>query len=119
MLAELTKLLLERGLSEELTDHLGYEPGDPGGHGSGNNRNGSTPKRVPTEIGAVDLDVPRDRNGTFEPQLVPKGARRLAGFNSTSCISTRGPSRRVTSAGNSAAGMASRQCDLHVHALER
>ena len=81
VLAELTKRILERGLAEELTDHLGYEPGDPAGRGSGNNRNGTTPKTVLTEIGAIDLDVPRDRNGTFEPQLVPKGARRLERFN--------------------------------------
>jgi transposase-like protein len=81
VLAELTKRLLERGLAEELGDHLGYEPGDPAGRGSGNNRNGTTPKRVLTDIGPVDLDVPRDRNGTFDPQLVPKGARRLEGFN--------------------------------------
>ena len=81
VLAELTKRVLERALAEELTDHLGYEPGDPMGHGTGNNCNGSTPKRVLTEIGAVDLDVPRDRNATFEPRIVPKGARRLEGFN--------------------------------------
>jgi putative transposase len=81
VLAELTKRLLERGLAEELTEHLGYEAGDPAGRGSGNNRNGTTPKTVLTEIGAVELDVPRDRNGTFEPKLVPKGARRLEGFN--------------------------------------
>jgi len=81
VLAELTRRLIERGLSEELSDHLGYEPGDPSGRGSGNNRNGTSPKTVLTEIGAVGLDIPRDRNGTFEPQLVPKHARRLAGFN--------------------------------------
>ena len=81
MLAELTKRILERGLSEELTEHLGYEAGDPTGRGSGNNRNGTTPKTVLTEIGAIDLDVPRDRNGDFEPQLVPKGTRRLERFN--------------------------------------
>jgi putative transposase len=81
VLAELTKRLLERGLAEELSDHLGYEPGDPAGRGSGNNRNGTTPKTVLTEIGAIDLDIPRDRNGTFDPQLVPKHARRLEGFN--------------------------------------
>lgn len=81
VLAELTKRILERGLSEELTDHLGYESGDPAGRGSGNNRNGTTPKTVLTEIGAIDLDIPRDRNGSFEPQLVPKGTRRLAKFN--------------------------------------
>ena len=81
VLAELTKRLIERGLAEELTDHLGYEPGDPAGRGSGNNRNGASSKTVLTEIGAVDLDIPRDRLGTFEPQLVPKHSRRLEGFN--------------------------------------
>ena len=81
VLAELTKRILERALAEEMTDHLGYEHGDPIGHGTGNNRNGSSPKQVLTEIGAVDLDVPRDRNATFDPRIVPKGARRLEGFN--------------------------------------
>ena len=81
VLAELTKRVLERALSEELTDHLGYEHGDPIGHGTGNSRNETTPKQVLTEVGAVDLDVPRDRNATFEPKIVPKGARRLEGFN--------------------------------------
>ena len=81
VLAELTKRLIERGLSEELSDHLGYEPGDRGGRGSGNNRNGTSAKTVLTEIGAIDLDIPRDRLGTFDPQLVPKHARRLEGFN--------------------------------------
>jgi putative transposase len=81
VLAELTKRLIERGLSEELTEHLGYRPGDPAGRGSGNNRNGTSAKTVLTDIGAVDLAVPRDRNGTFDPQLVPKHARRLEGFN--------------------------------------
>jgi putative transposase len=81
VLTELTKRLLERALDEELTVELGYERGDPAGHGSGNSRNGTTPKRVLTEVGPVDLDVPRDRNGNFEPQIVPKGARRLERFN--------------------------------------
>ncbi len=81
VLAELTERLIERGLGEELSDHLGYEPGDPAGRGSGNNRNGTSPKSVLTDIGAVDLDVPRDRNGTFDPLLVPKHARRLKGFS--------------------------------------
>jgi putative transposase len=58
VIAELTKKLLERALDEELTDHVGYVRGDPAGRGSGNSRNGTTPKRVLTEIGAVDLDVP-------------------------------------------------------------
>jgi putative transposase len=81
VLAELTKKILERALDEELTDHVGYVRGDPAGRGSGNSRNGTTPKRVLTEIGAVDLDIPRDRNGDFEPQIVPKGTTRLAKFN--------------------------------------
>lgn len=81
VIAELTKRILERGLNEEMTVHLGYEPGDQGGRGSGNNRNGTSAKTVFTEIGAVDLDIPRDRNGTFDPKLVPKHARRLDKFN--------------------------------------
>lgn len=81
VIAQLTKRLLERGLNEELTEHLGYELGDQAGRGSGNNRNGTSAKTVLTEIGAVDLDVPRDRNGTFEPQLVPTHTRRLEQFN--------------------------------------
>src|SRR5215216_4747293 len=81
VLTELTKQLLERALDDELTEHLGYERGDPAGHGSGNSRNGTTPKRVLTEVGPVDLDVPRDRNSSFEPAIVPKGTTRLRGFN--------------------------------------
>lgn len=81
LIAEFSKRILERALDEELTDELGYERGDPAGRGSGNSRNGTTPKTVITEIGAVDLDVPRDRAGTFEPKIVPKGVTRLKGFN--------------------------------------
>jgi putative transposase len=81
LIAEFSKRILERALDEELTDELGYERGDPAGRGSGNSRNGTTPKTVITEIGAVELDVPRDRAGTFEPKIVPKGVTRLKGFN--------------------------------------
>lgn len=77
----LIKAVLERGLAAELTDHLGYEKGDPAGRGSPNSRNGSTPKTVSTEVGEVGLDTPRDRAGTFEPRLVPKGARRVGGLD--------------------------------------
>jgi putative transposase len=80
-LPEMIKAVLERGLAAELTDHLGYEQGDPAGRGSPNSRNGSTPKTVSTEIGPVPLDVPRDRASTFEPRLVPKGQRRLGGLD--------------------------------------
>ena len=79
-LPELIKAVLERGMKAELTDHLGYEEGDPAGRGSPNSRNGSTPKTVQSEVGPLGLDVPRDRNSTFEPRLVPKGQRRLAGL---------------------------------------
>jgi putative transposase len=81
IIAELTKRILERALDEELTDHVGYCRGDQAGRNLGNSRNGTTPKRVLTEIGAVQLDIPRDREGTFEPKLVPKHTTRLAKFN--------------------------------------
>jgi putative transposase len=78
---QLKKALLERALGAELTHHLGYEKGDPAGRGSGNTRNGSYAKTVLTEDGAVAIEVPRDRNATFEPQIVPKGETRLDGFD--------------------------------------
>ena len=73
--------MLEAGLAAELSEHLGYERHDRAGHGSGNSRNGSTPKRLGTEVGDVDLATPRDRNGSFEPRLVPKGQRRVDGLS--------------------------------------
>lgn len=81
LLTQLTQRVLNRALDAELAEHLGYEKGDPDGRGSGNSRNGSTDKTVLTDIGAVPVTVPRDRNGSFEPRMVPKHARRLAGFN--------------------------------------
>jgi putative transposase len=81
LLTGLTRRVLETALDAELTDHLGYEAGDPAGRGSGNSRNGRSAKKVHTEVGRVEVGVPRDRNGTFEPKLVPKHARRLDGFN--------------------------------------
>jgi putative transposase len=80
-LPELVKRVLEAGLQAELTDHLGYEKHDRAGHGSGNSRNGGMPKRLGTEVGDIDLATPRDRNGSFEPRLVPKGERRLGGLS--------------------------------------
>ena len=81
LLNQMTKAVLERALDEELSDHLGYEKGDPIGRGSGNSRNGTTSKKLHTDVGTIDLDVPRDRNGSFTPKMVPKGTSRLAGFN--------------------------------------
>src|SRR4029450_2931038 len=79
-LPELVKAVLERGMDAELTDHLGYEKGDPAGRGSGNSRNGTTPKRVGTEVGDIGLGQRRGRTSTFASRLVPKGARRLGGL---------------------------------------
>ncbi len=81
LLSQVTKAVLERALAEEMTGHLGYDKHDPAGRGSGNSRNGTTPKTVLTDVGAVDLAVPRDRAGTFEPRIVRKGQTRLEGFN--------------------------------------
>src|SRR5512137_2775580 len=81
LLKQLTKRLVERTLKAELTDHLGYEPHAPEGHGSGNNRNGKSQKTVQSESGPLQIEVARDRNGTFEPQFVKKRQRRLEGFD--------------------------------------
>jgi putative transposase len=75
------KAVLERGLQAELTGHLGYGKHDPAGRGSGNSRNGTTPKTLATQAGDVELAAPRDRAGLFEPRLVPKGARRAGGLD--------------------------------------
>jgi putative transposase len=80
-LPEMVRRVLEAGLEAERTDHLGYEKHDRAGDGSGNSRNGYTSKRLGTEIGDIDMAVPRDRNGTFEPRLVPKGQRRVGGLS--------------------------------------
>src|SRR5262245_40095170 len=81
LLSQVTKAVLERALAEEMTGHLGYDKHDPAGRGSGNSRNGTTGKTLLTDVGAVGPAVPRDRNGTFDPQIVRKGQTRLEGFN--------------------------------------
>ncbi|MEV0536311.1 transposase [Kitasatospora sp. NPDC050463] len=81
LLTQVTRAVLERALDAEMTEYLGYEKHDPAGRGSGNSRNGTSSKTVLTDVGAVTVAVPRDRNGEFEPRLVPKNARRLARFN--------------------------------------
>src|SRR3954454_16827915 len=81
VLAQLTKRLVERALSAELTEHLGYEPHQEPPGGVGNTRNGSTGKTLATEHGPVEVRTPRDRKGTFEPQIVQKGQRRFEGFD--------------------------------------
>src|SRR3954467_15562159 len=81
LLKRLTKAVLERALNAELTHHLGYEKHDSAGDNSGNSRNGSTPKTLKGKRGQVRIDVPRDRNSEFEPQLVRKGQARFDGFD--------------------------------------
>ncbi len=72
LLTGLIRQVLQTGLEVEMADHLGYDRYSPEGRGSGNSRNGYSPKRVTTDIGEVDLSVPRDRAGSFEPVTVPK-----------------------------------------------
>src|SRR6201996_4232488 len=82
LLKQLTKTVLETSLNEEMTEHLGYEKHDPAGAGTGNIRNGARSKTVLTEhSGPVEIDVPRDRDGSFEPQIVKKRQRRLTGVD--------------------------------------
>jgi putative transposase len=81
ILAQLTKRLVERAMEVELTDHVGYEPHQEPPGGAQNQRNGTTPKTLITEHGEVQLDAPRDRNGTFEPKIVRKRQRRFVGFD--------------------------------------
>jgi transposase-like protein len=81
LLAELTRRVLESSLEGELTDHLGHERGERAEGGRENYRNGHRSKTVTTEVGPVQIDVPRDRAGTFEPRLVRKRQRRLSGVD--------------------------------------
>jgi hypothetical protein len=81
LLQQLTKALVERALDGELTHHLGYEKHDAAGDNSGNSRNGTTPKTLKGKRGQVQLDVPRDRDSSFEPQLVKKGQTRFNGLD--------------------------------------
>lgn len=81
LLGGIVKAALERGLETELTDHLGYDKGDADAPMFPNSRNGTTPKNVSTEVGDIDLAIPRDRAGSFTPMLVPKGQRRLDGLD--------------------------------------
>ncbi len=81
LLKDLTRRLVNRALEGEMTAHLGYEKNAPAGKNTGNSRNGRTGKTVQTQTGEVEIEVPRDRAGAFEPQLVRKHQRRLAGFD--------------------------------------
>lgn len=81
LLQQLTKAVVERALQGELTHHLGYEKHDPAGNNSGNSRNGKSSKTIKGKRGQVRIDVPRDRDSSFEPQLIKKGQTRFDGFD--------------------------------------
>ncbi len=81
LLKQLTKKVAERALEAEMEAHLGYAPNDADGNNSGNSRNGKTKKNVRSTNGDVELNIPRDRNGSFDPKLVRKGERQLNGFD--------------------------------------
>src|SRR5215471_14734281 len=81
LLKQLTKALVERALNAELTHHLSQEKNDSDGRGSGNSRNGKSRKKLIGDFGQIELEVPRDREGEFEPQIVRKHQRRFDGFD--------------------------------------
>src|ERR1700682_103660 len=81
LLKQLTKAVLARAMQAEMTGHLGYEKHDPAGYKSGNSRNGNSKKKLAGEFGEIDLETPRDRNGSFEPKIVAKHQTRFTGFD--------------------------------------
>src|ERR1700733_14905375 len=81
LVKELTKALVERMLAGEMNHHLGYEKQEVAGYGSGNSRNGKSPKTLKGEAGEMTIEGARDRNGTFEPKLIEKHQRRFEGFD--------------------------------------
>ena len=94
---QLKKALLERALDAELDDHLGYEKGDVKGRNNGNSRTGHGSKRVKGEDGEVAINVPRDRDASFEPKIIKKGQRRFDGAHhrcSQGCSPANGSDQR-------------------------
>ena len=81
LLKQLTKAMVEMAMKAEMTNHLGFEKHDPAGKNSGNSRNGNSKKTIKGEFGNIEIAVPRDRNSTFEPVIVPKGETRFTGFD--------------------------------------
>ena len=81
LLKQLTKQLLERAMAAEMTEHVGYEKHDAAGHNSGNSRNGKSAKTIKGTFGELALATPRDRNGSFEPQIIEKHQTRFTGFD--------------------------------------
>ena len=89
LLKQLTKAVLERAMQAELTHHLGYEPLAPEGRNTGNSRNGKSKKTLKGDFGELPIETPRDRNSTFEPQIVKKGETRFDGFNERDSLALR------------------------------
>ena len=81
LLKQLTKRIVEKAMNVEMKDHLGYEINNPDGDSTGNSRNGTSKKTILTEIGDVDIAIPRDRNGEFDPKIIKKHQRRFEGFD--------------------------------------
>jgi len=81
LLKQRTKKVVERAFEAEMADHLGYAKHDAAGKNTGNSRNGKSRKSVRAVHGDVEIEVSRDRNGTFEPKLVKKGEKQLQGFD--------------------------------------
>lgn len=81
LLKQLTKLLVEKALEVEMADHLGHGKNEPVENVAGNTRNGKSKKTLKGEFGALPIEIPRDRHGTFEPQLIPKHQTRWTGFD--------------------------------------
>src|ERR1041385_615010 len=81
LLKQLTKAILERAMQAEMSEHLGYEKHDPAGKNTGNSRNGTSSKTLTGEFGRMPIDVPRDRNSSFDPKIIPKGQTRFTGFD--------------------------------------
>ncbi|MCP4625369.1 MAG: hypothetical protein GY850_17885 [bacterium] len=81
ILKQLTKRLVEKAMDSELTYHLGYDKSSPSGKNTGNSRNGKSSKTIKGDFGEVSIEVPRDRNGDFNPQIVKKNQTRFDGFD--------------------------------------
>ena len=81
LLKQLTKLLVEKALEAEMADHLGHGKHEPVANSTGNTRNGKSRKTLKGEFGELPIEIPRDRHGTFEPQLIPKHQTRWTGFD--------------------------------------
>lgn len=81
LLKQLTKAIIERAMQAEMTDHIGYKKHDPSGKNTGNSRNGTSKKTLGTDSGNIEINIPRDRNGDFEPKIIEKHQTRFTGFD--------------------------------------